>query len=117
MRVAAVLSVAVFAAVSLPAQAVTEARHLACRDYATTVANEWAADEIYLVQDDNEMPEASEVTVIAGGKKYFMPREGRGVIRSVGQRIVARKQVYREEYARCLRDASFSLSEIPKYGQ
>jgi hypothetical protein len=111
MRVAALLSFAVVTAVATPAFAVTEARRVACRDLATEVANEWAAGEIYLAADE-DTPEASEVTVIAGGKKYFVPREGRGVIKSVGTRIWQRKQVYIEEYRRCLRDPNFGLSSL-----
>jgi hypothetical protein len=107
MRIAALLSFAVLTAATVPSFAATDARKVACRDQASAIADEWAAGDIYRAKADEE-PESNEVLVIAGGVKYFVPRKGSGVIRPVGQRIYQRKQVYLEEYRRCLRDGEFS---------
>jgi hypothetical protein len=109
MRVTALLSLAVLTAAATSAAAVTEDRKIACRDYASAVADEWAAGDIYRAKADEE-PEAKEVLVIAGGVKYFVPRTGQGVIRPVGERIYHRKQVYLEEFRRCLRNPDFGLT-------
>jgi hypothetical protein len=113
MRMSAVLSVAVVTVVaSTPAMsAVSEQRRLACRDQATDIANDYSAGKIYRAEE-GDTPSASEVTVIAGGVKYFVPRSTSGVSDSVYTRMVDRNTVYAEEYRRCLRAEYLDQSEL-----
>jgi hypothetical protein len=113
MRMSAVLSVAVVTVVaSTPAMsAVSEQRRLACRDQATDIANDYSAGKIYRAEEGDTASE-SEVTVIAGGVKYFVPRSTSGVSDSVYTRMLDRNTVYAEEYRRCLRAEYLDQSEL-----
>jgi hypothetical protein len=84
---------------------------MACREYARAIADEWSSVDIARIEDDTIQPGADEVVVIAAGKKYFVPREQTEVVAtSVGKRIRAYHNVYREEFRRCLRGSLLNIS-------
>jgi hypothetical protein len=78
---------------------------MTCRDFASTVADQWAQDYIMRAADA-EKPSHNQIVVIAAGQKFFMPRrqpdEFNLHLIPVGQRVIERNHVYQEELARCL---------------
>ncbi len=77
---------------------------LSCRSVAEAAADEWANGRIYPV-DAAEVGTSDQVTVIAYGKKYVVPRhiKNNGIVfpTELGNLATNRNEVYTEELARC----------------
>jgi hypothetical protein len=77
---------------------------IACKSYASSVADEWAADQIVRASDGDPLGSGNEVLVIAGGRSYYIARNPNEIVhKPVGQRVVERQRVYRQQLRRCLR--------------
>jgi 3D (Asp-Asp-Asp) domain-containing protein len=103
------ISMSIFALMLFTAPVLAENGDVACRAYAQAVADDYAAGHIERAEEDSA-PSAGQVLVIAAGKKYYVPRKTNGIIQSVGHLISERKDVYWEEYDRCLRGGDITIN-------
>jgi hypothetical protein len=90
---------------TVPAMAET-ALGIACREYATAVADDYMSDQLVRL-DGSEVASEGHVIVHSYGRKYLMPNRAAGegplVRKSIGTATREWGQVYTEERRRCLR--------------
>lgn len=78
---------------------------LSCRDFASAVADDWAANRIERAPDA-QISKPSHYVAIMAGKKYFVPLKRPDDpdlhLSPAGEWALLRARVYRDELARCL---------------
>lgn len=82
---------------------------IACRSYAQAVADEYTAGYLERAEEGTKA-DVGQVLIIAAGKKYYVPSKGSSVVTSVYHRMVERKRVFWEEYARCLKGGDITIN-------
>jgi hypothetical protein len=88
-----------------------------CREIASAAADSWANGRIIAV-GPADMAGPDEITVIAYGKKYIMPRrtrdDGEVFTTGLGALTQERNQVYTEELVRCLHPHTVRFKVVVK---
>jgi hypothetical protein len=91
---------------------------LACKAYASAVADEWASDQIVRASENDPLGSGNEVLVIAGGRSYYVARQPNEIIhKPVGQRVIERQQVFRQQLRRCLRGGGDITVQLERAAQ
>lgn len=87
------------------ATAAESERFATCRDQATVAADQWSAGYVERAWDADQ-PKVGQYVAIVYGNKYFVPRkpaaDGDLHLHPVGEQVLKRNRVYREEFVRCL---------------
>ncbi len=93
---------------SLPAVAADDTpKFQVCREFASAAADSWSVKEIQRALDGEKTRSNTYVAVVYG-KKYFVPVAKANSEdlkpKALGRRTLDRKEVFYEEFTRCLRD-------------
>jgi hypothetical protein len=84
---------------------------ITCKAYAQAMADDFSANELVRADAGDPLGDADKILIIAAGKSYYVPRQQNGVIlKSVGTTIREHKQIYAQEFHRCMKGGNITIN-------
>lgn len=88
--------------------------NITCRQFAMAMADEYMAGKLERAEDGAPLGNADQVLIIGAGKAHYVPRYQSGVTKSYLTQRRLHREVYNEEYWRCMRGGNITINVDPK---
>jgi hypothetical protein len=106
-----VLSVLALGLTAAPSFAVSV--NVTCRDFAMAMADEYLGENLVRAEDGAPLGNADQVLIIGAGKAHYVPRYQSGVTKSYLKQRMLHREIYNEEYWRCMRGGNITINVDP----
>jgi hypothetical protein len=90
-----------------------EAVNVTCRQFALAMADDYLGDDLVRAENNAPLGDENRVLIIGAGKSHYVPRYQTGVTKSYLAQRELHREIYNEEYWRCMRGGDITINVDP----
>jgi hypothetical protein len=87
--------------------------NITCRQFAMAMADEYLGENLVRAESGDPLGDESRVLIIGAGKAHYVPRYQSGVTKSYLKQRMLHREIYNEEYWRCMRGGNITINVDP----